>query len=295
MGDLRDAGIGRRAREEVVVLRVVVKEMPTEHGHVAGGRKVAGCRETVRVHEGRAGHAELFRGAVHAPGEGRLRPLDRLADGGRRIVRRLDRGGADQVAQGNGLAGLEAQPRGRLRGRVLGDRDLAVERDLAVLDRLEGDVECHHLGQGGGVEPRVGIVLVQNLAGAGVDDEIGIGCRERKHRHEKKRQHECDEHAGASDALPRTSKHLSHLFPASCPGHWRRDFTDLRHDSTGAAMRKHPNFNVFVADAETVCGGLAYLVARGRATTRSGQAGPDSTAATRSPSAPRSSRLRKRA
>ena len=52
-------------------------------------------------------------------GEGLLGAGDRLAERGGGVVGRLDRGGADQVAQLDLLAGAQPEPRRRLGGGVL--------------------------------------------------------------------------------------------------------------------------------------------------------------------------------
>ena len=211
--------------------------MPPQRHHVTGGRQVPGRRQAVGVDEIRPGHAQRLGGAVHAPGKGRLRPLDRLADGRGRIVGRFDRGGADQVAQGDGLAGSQAKLRRRFSGRVLRDRHPAVERNLAMLDRLERDVERHHLGQRGGVETGIGVLRPQHLARAHVHDQFRIGNRAGNYRVEKQHHKDRCKHANATDALPRTSKHLSHcsclVTPIFC-----RDLVICGNDSTEASGRK---------------------------------------------------------
>ncbi len=226
--DLGDPRIGRAAREDVVVLGVVVEEMPPERDHVARRRHVSLPRQAVGVDEGGLGHAKRLGRAVHARREGAFRPFDRLADRGRGIVGRLDGGGADQVAKRDLLARPQPELRGRFGRRVLRDRDLAVERDLATLHRLEGDVERHHLGQGGRIEPGIGILGMQHLARPHVHHQVRIGRGQRRERGQEERQKERRVHANAMDALPRTSKHLPHLLACLYDPVLRRDFSDLR-------------------------------------------------------------------
>ena len=63
-----------------------------------------------------------------------------------------------------------------------GNPDLGIQRDLAVTDRLEGDVKRHHLGQRGRMQPGVGITRMQNLARARIHDHGRIGRRSHRQR-----------------------------------------------------------------------------------------------------------------
>ena len=87
------------------------------------------------------------------------------------VVGRLRHQGEDRILDGDRLAGLQAELRGRLSGGVLGDGDARAEAGLAAVDGLEEQVEGHHLGQRGGIALAVGVAGVEDLAGLGVDDD----------------------------------------------------------------------------------------------------------------------------
>ncbi len=109
---------------------------------------------------------------------------------------------------------------GRLHRRgVRRDRNLFVERDAPVAQRLERHVERHQLGQAGRMARGVGVVFLQHLAAGGVDDDGGVPvdagpeptarrrCSGRQPRpirttmHRRKRTHESANHC-ASSKLP---------------------------------------------------------------------------------------------
>ena len=56
----------------------------------------------------------------------------------------------------------------------LGEGNRRVLADLAGFQRLEGQIERHHLGQRGRVAQAVGIFAVEDLAGLRVDDDAGV-------------------------------------------------------------------------------------------------------------------------
>ena len=152
VADLAHARIGSDAREQVVVFGVIIQQVAAHDGHVMCGRHVAGFCQAVGVLEGGVGHAKRLGGAVHAAGELGFGPFDGFPDGGGGVIGRFDGRGADQVAQGDGLARFQPQFAGRFGRRVAGDLDLTVERDLTTLNRLECDIKCHHFGEGGRVQ-----------------------------------------------------------------------------------------------------------------------------------------------
>ena len=64
-------------------------------------------------------------------------------------------------------------------GGVFRHGDSRIERDPTRLQRLEDEVERHHLGERGGVGLGVGVARVEDLAGLGVDHDRGLGDGER--------------------------------------------------------------------------------------------------------------------
>ena len=128
-------------------MRIIIKQVPPEDGHVAGGRQMAIFGQAMGILEGGPRHSKRLSCAVHAAGELCLGAFDGFAKGGCGIVGRFDRGGADEIAQCNRAARAHAQLAGGLGGGMLGNHDLVIKPDFAILDGLKDDVERHHLGQ----------------------------------------------------------------------------------------------------------------------------------------------------
>ena len=206
-GHRLDADIGGGAREQVVILRVVVEQVPPQCGHVPRGGQVPFGGQPVHILEMRARHAQRLGGAVHPGGEGLFRPRDRFAQRGGGVVRGFDGGGADQVAQSHLRAFAEPDFRRRLGRGIAGDRHETVEGNLAMLDRLEHDVERHHLGERGRVQPRIGVAFVQHLSGSRVHHQRGVGRGERGRTGQ--RQGHYDECQKSADCLPDTTKSVA--------------------------------------------------------------------------------------
>ena len=125
--------------------------------------------------------------------------------------KKQDRRRPDQVPQPDRAAGLQLNPRSRFRSRVMGNPHGRIERDLAKAHRLEGDVERHHLGQGGRVKPCIGIARVENFSGPRVDHHGRIGGSPRRGGCGKKR---AEQHCEAQkDRKERSSCQETALLP----------------------------------------------------------------------------------
>ena len=118
-------------------------------------------------------HAEEMRLLRHALGEGGLTAGDVLGDHHGGVIGRMGDDGENQILERHRLALVEAELRGRLRGRVGGHGKALIERELAVLEPLERQIEGHHLGERGRVIDGVRLMHGQDLAGIGVEDDRG--------------------------------------------------------------------------------------------------------------------------
>ena len=104
--DFGDSGVGGPAREDIVILREVVEQMPPQDVHVVGGGQVPlGC-QAVCIPEGGVIHSQLAGGPRHSLGEGSRIAADVVPDGRGRIVGRLDRRSPNKIAQGDLLPRL---------------------------------------------------------------------------------------------------------------------------------------------------------------------------------------------
>ena len=180
-----------------------------------GGGHVPFAGQAVGVPEGGLGHAKRLGGAVHPAGKTLLRAADGFADGGGAIIGGFHRGGADQIAHGDGLARPQAEFRGRLVGGVGGHFHLGIQRNLTFADRLERDVKGEHLGEGGGVKPGIGVGGIEDFAGAGIHDHGGIGRGAARGGEERQNDGKID--CQSAHALPQTVFHVDFPFPASRP------------------------------------------------------------------------------
>ena len=79
----------------------------------------------------------------------------------------------DQVAQRDRLARLSAELARRTARRRGGNRKTPVEPNAALIERLEGQIQRHHLGQRRRIGQLVGTLLAEHLAGIGVKQDPG--------------------------------------------------------------------------------------------------------------------------
>ena len=120
--------------------------------------------------------------------------------------------------------GASAELGRRLR-RGVGRREVLVEPEASGLERLEGQVQRHHLGERRRVVLQVGVVREQDFAGVGVDHEGGERARRRPET-QRQRQNK----RGSANTTPDTT--LS-LLPQKAhsrmgPGVFRREQNPFR-------------------------------------------------------------------
>ena len=110
----------------------------------------------------------------HARGEGGLGAGERLRHDDGHVVRRANAERQDRIAHAYRLAGLQPELRRRLARGAGGDRERVVHRKAPVADRLEEEVERHHLGERGGMARGLGVLFVEDMATRRFDNHAGI-------------------------------------------------------------------------------------------------------------------------
>ena len=130
-------------------------------------------RQARGVDEIRVRHAEFACLGGHARGELVLGAAETFGDGDGDIVGGANDDCLDGFLDGQFAAGLKAEARRILGGGVGRCRDLAGERDVALLKLLEQQVEGHHLRERGRIAFLSRHALVEHLARVRIDDDRG--------------------------------------------------------------------------------------------------------------------------
>ncbi len=160
------------AQAEVgIVLGEVAHQGARQDGDVPGGADLARVGQTRGVYVLGVSHPELLGPERHQGGELSFRSAQLLGHGDRDVVGGFHRHGADRLIDGDAVAGPKPEPGRRLVRGVRGDHHAVAQGNLAGLQRLEGQVERHQLGDGRRIAGAVGVALVEHLAGIGVDDD----------------------------------------------------------------------------------------------------------------------------
>ena len=148
-------------------------------GHVARRGHLVGIGQAGGVAELGAGHAQLLRLGGHHLGEGFLGAAEPLGHHDSHVVGGLQDDRQDRLLDRDLVAGADAQFRRRLGGGVFGDGELLIEFQPAGLDRFEGEIDRHHLGERGGIPAGMGIDRLQHRAALGIDDDgrVVLGAR----------------------------------------------------------------------------------------------------------------------
>ena len=120
---------------------------------------------------------ELVRLLRHQLGEPLLAAGDVLGDGHGHVVGALGDERLDGIDQRDLLALFEPELGWCGLGRVGGDLELGLVAEPTLLDELEGHVEGHHLGEGGGVARLVGRALMQNAPRIGIESPARRSCQ----------------------------------------------------------------------------------------------------------------------
>ena len=95
------------------------------------------------------------------------------------VVARLHDHSQQQILDGYAGTNLDEHPRALCAPGLLADRNLVLELDLALFQRMEDDVSRHDLGQAGRRERCVGVERGECVTGLTVDDEITLGTNDR--------------------------------------------------------------------------------------------------------------------
>ena len=160
-------------------------------GHVAGRGALARCGQARGVLEDRPGHAELACLVVHEVGEVAAVAADMLGYGHGGVIARSHGHTGKELVHGDSLAGTQTHAGTAHPGRRM-DTDAGVAFQAAHFDAVHDHIHGHDLGQRGGRDGQIGVVLVQHLAVAQVDHDgsagpagrIGTG-RQREHGKDK--------------------------------------------------------------------------------------------------------------
>ncbi len=159
--------------EEVGVLGKLDDDGARETGEIARRGVLLLVGQAVDVGEMRARHAEMLRRLVHLGDEPILTAGDGFGDHHRDVVGRFDDEHLERDVEGDPFAHFQPEfARGLLR-RFLRADDLGVGRDGAGLERLEGDIGRHQLGERGGKPHDIGIFGIEDGAVIRLEDERG--------------------------------------------------------------------------------------------------------------------------
>ena len=211
----RTAAVDEVAAAEIrVVFGMVGQHRPRQDREVARGRHLLHVRQAVGVAEDGVAHAHLAGLPRHHLGEAGLAAAQRLGQNHRRVVGRLGYQREDRLLHADGLAGAQAQLGRRLRLRPGRHGQRLIQRQPACVERVEGQVERHHLGQGCRIGDDVGVLFVQHLARPGVHDDRRVFRRQRRHRgqHRARQRHCGEQNARHTPALTPRSASLPLLF-----------------------------------------------------------------------------------
>ena len=169
------AAPGRAARrEEMRVVRKTLVDRQRQRGHVARRRALPPVRQARSVAEGGVPHPQRARPRCHQLRERGFAAREILGDGRRHVVRRFHRHQAHGVAERDLLARAQADFRRRARRRMPRDRQFRIQRHHPVIERLEHEIQRHHLRQRRRIVQRIGVLPMQHGAGTGIDDKRRI-------------------------------------------------------------------------------------------------------------------------
>ena len=170
----RAAEVEGRCREIGKILREVVGEMPRQ------GQKIGRRRDLHRIGQARGvvvervAHAQIARLGCHQLGEMALRAAQGLADRDRNVVGRAHHDRLDRGVHIDHVAGIEMQIGRPLRRGVFRNRQHGLHRDVAALERLEQQIQRHHLGQRRGMTLGISVARIKDAAGFAVGDQGGV-------------------------------------------------------------------------------------------------------------------------
>ena len=144
-------------------------------------RRPAGGIDEVAI-----GHAQTLGLGVHQVGEGVFAAGNMLGQGNTGVVTGLNDDAAQQVNDRHLVTHANEHLGATHAPGLLADQHRVVLGNLAALDLLTDDVAGHHLGQAGRRQRVIGIVLDQNCAAVGVDQQVAGGRQIRRRRHDRR-------------------------------------------------------------------------------------------------------------
>ncbi len=156
-------------REIAVFLWIVAIERQRQLRDVARRRHLRRVGQPGGVAVDGAGHPDLARLVGHLAGKGPFAAGHALGEHRCRVVGRARHQPEDQVLHLDLVAGMQAELGRRPACRIGRDRQILVETQPPGMQRLEGQIEGHHLGQRGRIGDLVGVDLAQYPAGIDVD------------------------------------------------------------------------------------------------------------------------------
>ena len=167
-----DAAVGEPIDGKIAVIDGEIADQGAgQDAHVAGGAQLSAMRQAGSVAERGPVHAELAGLGRHLQGEAAFRAAHIFGDHGGGVIGRLGDQGQDRVLDGDPLATAQPQPRCRLTGGAGGNPKLAGGGPQLRFQRLENQIDGHHLGQRSGIIAGVGVDLVDHAPGFGVHDQ----------------------------------------------------------------------------------------------------------------------------
>ena len=152
--------------------------------HVSKPRHISGCGvlpgggQAVGRFERAGGHADLAGLVVHHPDEGAARTADAFGNGHRGVVAGRDGHPHEEAVQGNAFPCAQAHAGTALARGVAADADLIGEADLAGTDGIERHHHGHDFREGGGGNPHVGILGVEDPARPGIHEDGGADIQD---------------------------------------------------------------------------------------------------------------------
>ena len=164
-------------REITVFARELVIERQRQPGDVARRRALVWIGQARGVVINRRIHPELTRLPTHLLGEGRFAAAQRFGHHHRRVIRRFGHDAKDQIVHRDGLARHQTELAGSPACRLGGHPQILIKPQLALIERLEGQIKRHHLGQRRRRRWRIGAQFAQHLPGLGVEDDRFVSRR----------------------------------------------------------------------------------------------------------------------
>ena len=144
-----------------------------DDGKIPRGGVVALVVQTVGIVEMRVGAAELIGPLVHHAYKIRHRARDMLRNDVARVVSRDDHHAVQQILQRHLLAHHQTGHAGIL--VQIGQRGFRDRHDVGQVPVLQRDQAGHDLGEARGIDPLVGVLLIDDTVRVEVDEQRGLG------------------------------------------------------------------------------------------------------------------------